>query len=180
MKKRIPVLVAIISMIALPAGMAMALEVEGGSNTDVGVQTGVVHTNAHAIVGVHINAEDQSDKGGDDATEGGKPVPMLFNEGDGHGASDMHATSTRSHEDGNKGKEGKGEDKHATSTEKNGNGFGKGGIRAFLSWIFGLPASTTIGDLRAEVTASTSASVSHSQGLGFWGRIFGLFGVHND
>ncbi|MDP3645810.1 MAG: hypothetical protein Q8R25_01870 [bacterium] len=62
-------------------------------------------------------------------------------------------------------------------------GWGKGGVRGFLSFLFGLPASTTVGELRAEMTATTTNSIgsgqgsstSKSQGLGFWARILGVF-----
>ena len=69
---------------------------------------------------------------------------------------------------------------HATSTRRDHEGFDKGGIRAFLSFFFGLPASTTVGELRAEMTATSSANVSNSQGLGFWARVFGAFRLGHD
>jgi hypothetical protein len=50
----------------------------------------------------------------------------------------------------------------ASSTQDNAsstNNFGgNGSITTFLQWIFGLPASTTVGDIRTTLTASTTAS----------------------
>lgn len=80
-----------------------------------------------------------------------------------------------------KQKENRGE--KSTTTDDEGKGWGRGGIRSFLSFFFGLPASTTVGDLRNELTAkgsaSAAASTSKSQGLGFWARIFGAFKFGN-
>jgi hypothetical protein len=67
----------------------------------------------------------------------------------------------------------------STTTEDKGQGWGKGGIRSFLSFFFGLPASSTVGDIRAGMTATTSADTSKSQGLGFWARILGAFKFGN-
>ncbi len=67
---------------------------------------------------------------------------------------------------------------HATGTDENGNGKGGGHgnfISNFFQWLFGLPATTTVGDIRAAINASSTASTSPSQGLGFWARFFGFF-----
>ncbi len=51
-------------------------------------------------------------------------------------------------------------------------------VPAFFHWLFSLPATTTIGDIRAQIEASTTASTSPAKGLGFWAHIFGFLGFH--
>ncbi|MBI3630788.1 MAG: hypothetical protein HY221_00410 [Candidatus Sungbacteria bacterium] len=70
-------------------------------------------------------------------------------------------------------------DEDASTTDKEGKGPKNGlhiGLPFFLQWLFGLPATTTIGQLRADIQASTTASTtSPSQGPGFWAHLFGFF-----
>jgi hypothetical protein len=77
--------------------------------------------------------------------------------------------------DGNDDRGPRNRDMNATSTEKvRGNGIGKGGMGGFLRWIFGLPDSTTVGDIRAQMAATSTAGTPHAE-AGFWARIFGSF-----
>jgi hypothetical protein len=152
-------------------------------------------------------------RGGDD---GQRPVPTLYSDNNsvrGDDSASRSATSTRVSDDrggslekgddkggllrGSRASDDSGNDVNddkgaaASSSDDRGKsedpGFGRGGIRAFLSWIFGLPDSTTVGDLRAQMNASTTASTSSGQGVGpessgsqglgsFFKRIFGSFG----
>ncbi len=53
----------------------------------------------------------------------------------------------------------------ATSTEDRGDDrdrgdMRKGGVREFFSWLLGLPATTTVGDIRAQLAATTTASTT--------------------
>lgn len=76
-------------------------------------------------------------------------------------------------------------EKHATSTAsttRDHEGFGKGGIVGFFRWIFGLPATTTVGEIQAQLNSTTTASttVSSSNGLGFWARLLGFLHLGKD
>lgn len=81
---------------------------------------------------------------------------------------------------------GKSEDEHGTTTadtpsDDHGNGIVRGGIPAFFRWLFGLPATTTVGEIRTAVQATTTASTtSSSQGLGFFARLFAFLGFGQD
>ena len=51
-------------------------------------------------------------------------------------------------------------------------------IVGFLAWIFGQPDSTTIGDIKTQMQASTTLNTptaGNSEGLGFFARLFGFF-----
>ena len=50
-----------------------------------------------------------------------------------------------------------------------------GGLGAFFSWFMGLPASTTVGDVRVQLTASSSATAGHGEDLGIFARILSFF-----
>ena len=70
---------------------------------------------------------------------------------------------------------------HATSTEMSsstnadkGGGHGTSfSIKSFWNWILGLPATTTIGDIRSQITASTTASstIQTQANEGFFARL---------
>lgn len=82
-------------------------------------------------------------------------------------------------------KQGDKKDSHtdeATSTEnqgEHGHGGGNGVFASFWSWLFGLPATTTVGDIRTQLQASTTASSSagvHTQAdVGFFGHLLQFF-----
>jgi len=88
-------------------------------------------------------------------------------------ASSTHATDSISSPQASSGQ--------AASTTKKHDDDDRGprGLTFFLRWLFGLPASTTIADIRAEIgattTASTTIGTSTPQGLGFFARLFSLF-----
>ena len=76
---------------------------------------------------------------------------------------------------------------HATSTEMSSstNSDNKGGrhetsfsIKSFWNWILGLPATTTIGDIRSQITASTTASstIQTQANEGFFARLLNFLG----
>lgn len=48
------------------------------------------------------------------------------------------------------------------------------GVPFFLRWLFGLPATTTVADIRAEIQASTTASTTNprGEGLGLFRNLF--------
>ena len=65
-----------------------------------------------------------------------------------------------------------------TTTENDGTkgGGGKGVLSGFWQWLMGAPATTTLGDIRAHIEASTTASTTVSAGShGFLARLFGFF-----
>ena len=184
--KYLTVIATGIAVIIIPAGMALADKGGNSSsngNGDNGRGQSIfqhLQSNFEFIIGRHNNEktndasstkenEDINDNN-DDATSSHKqngerrfgPFASSTKE------HELHATST-----------------HATSTNEHGNGIGKGGLPAFFQWLFGLPATTTIGDIRAEINATTSASTTNAtspQGLGFWAHFFSFFhfGGKND
>lgn len=80
------------------------------------------------------------------------------------GIERRHATST---------------DKESTSTENHSEN--KGNIQStfssFWKWIMGLPATTTVGDIRSQAESSTTATTTTkvSEPVGFFARLFGFF-----
>lgn len=82
---------------------------------------------------------------------------------------------------------------HATSTDEDSSSSPKHGddnrqglkLPSFLQWLFGLPATTTVGDIRAQIQASTTVDVNasgtpaegHEGGNGgFFAHFFSFFG----
>jgi hypothetical protein len=106
-------------------------------------------------------------------------------------ASSTHKGGYWSNPDNAEDIRGEGEEMHhnATSTattskhrgESNENHGGSGRstkIQNFLSWIFGMPESTTVGDLKAILQASSTVGSStreNAEGLGFIARLLGFF-----
>ncbi len=165
MKKFVSVLVGIISLAVIPVGMAAALEIEGGSDANVHVGSGI-HSNVE--LGATVSDENKSDNGSDEEREVGKAHASSTVQW--HGKSQEHASSTKGHEDGDKGDN--------ASSSDHGKGWGKGGIIGFFRMIFNLPDSTTVGQIKAKLAATTTAD-AHGEGLGLWARIMGLFHVGN-
>lgn len=70
------------------------------------------------------------------------------------------------------------EDDNASSTKDKDEHGHRGFIGAFLEWLFNLPSDTTVGDLRAHIIASSTATTTASttpalpKGLGFWAKLF--------
>lgn len=176
------VIASIIGMAALMATSGVALAEGGGTshvgiNGDIQVKTGMMIQGRPSIQGVSDDDQDGHPDSGEGSDENqlhkdngqSGTNPMFENKDRMMQASSTHMRDNnedngqRDHNVSTSGDKGKGEE------------MGKGGIRAFFSWILGLPASTTVGDIRAQIAATTTASASHSEGLGFWARIFGAF-----
>jgi hypothetical protein len=139
--------VGIISLM-LPAGIALA---EGGQNGQSGER------------GRGASQEQQLGERGQNDNNGS--ATSSINRRD-----DERGNATSSER--NKGQQGEKErNQKATTSEK------RGGLPAFLRFIFGLPATTTIGDLRGQMNATTTASTTQgsSNGLGIFGRLFNFF-----
>ena len=103
---------------------------------------------------------------------------------DNDGVNDQRGKKDEKRAEAARKESGEGRDESSIKNDDH-RGFGKGGlpgqgIRSFVSFFFGLPASTTVGELRAQLAATTSTDISKSQGLGFWGRIFGAFRLSHD
>ena len=153
--------IALISLF-VPAGIALADNGHGiGAQLHNDVQI-AVHgdrdkgedgVQSSTTVGLHVDLDNDDDRG--------------------------NATSTeRSH-----GKQGDEERKeHATSTDNHPVWGKKGGLSGFFRWLFGLPASTTVGDIRAQIAATTTASTtgSNGNGLGFFAHLLSFFHVGKD
>lgn len=195
MKTLTPVLVAM-SMVLFPVGLALAKD--GGGNAGSPPPRGGLgifqhlETNLEFMWGHKGNGNDEGVRvtastsaqvdTNDDATttrRGPRPEDVRNIREDrplrpSATSTRPFATSTLQH--------GNGDFEHGSSTAsttKNYEGFGKGGIPAFLRWLFGLPATTTIGDIRAQIgattTASTTGGISTPMGLGFWAHLFDFF-----
>ena len=116
---------------------------------------------------------------------GGFQIHMMDGQGDDDNASttdneNEHATSTPWMHGERKGIE-RGD---ASSTEQEHGNKMIGihhGLPNFFRWIFSLPATTTVGDIRTAIEASTTASTtSGSQGLGFWAHFMSFFHFGRD
>lgn len=171
MKTLTPVLVAI-GMVLFPAGLALAKD--GSDDVKIGLQ-----------LGTSVSVE----RGGnDDSTKSGNSVRAKIEDGDSSSDDSTLRASGSASSNANVRGEDRSDDKDkierssSTSSDDNGRGREKGMNRfsAFFSWLFGLPATTTVGDIRANIVASTTATTSSSQGLGFWARIFGFFNFGNN
>lgn len=158
MKYKIAVALGLASLI-IPAGIALAEDGgHGGAQGGIGVSQNLQ-------VGLNLGLRGDADEHADASTSADVEV-----------GEHMSATSTER----NKGQRGEMErGDHATTTattSKDHEGLGKGGIPAFLRWLFGLPATTTVGDIRTQIAATTTASTtSGSNGLGFFARLFDFF-----
>lgn len=190
MKSHIKIAIAIISMF-LPLSFALAHE---NNQQPPPPRSGVVlHRESEfnfklgGQQGEDINENDatSTDKDAEDATS----TAWMHGEKDGHG---KHFSTTTP--PGIVNHHGKDNNEHATTTKDkdnnnenndnhNGNrGIGEHrGLPSFLRWLFGLPATTTIGQIRADIQASTTAtSSSPSEGLGFWAHVLGFFHFGKD
>lgn len=161
MKYKIATALGLAALI-IPAGMALADDGHRGLGLFEQIQAGLhvngdaddndASVNANASTSAHVDINDNDD-------------------------DHDNATSTE-RKDGQRGDKERSEHATTSTTTKEHGVFGKGGLPAFLRWIFGLPASTTIGDIKAQIVASSSASTtmvtSTSQGLGFWAHLFGF------
>lgn len=177
---------SLIGTAALMASAGIALADSSNVHIDQHIESNSqieLHSSGGSATGhIDVNEDNNGVQNGIhiDIGADGKNIVQVTGDAAEHGVvkvSGKDATSTHKVENGN-GSEDTGRANQASSAPMradNGHGFGKGGIRAFFSWIFGFPASTTIGDIRAEMTATTTVGASHSEGLGFWARIFGAF-----
>jgi len=151
----------------IPSGLALAND--GGQGILGSTGSGI---SGHAQVGLNVGLR------GGDANENDNSSTSVDVEVGEHG----NATSTE-RGDGKQGEKERG--LHATTTlagqaasSTNSHvGLGKGGIVGFFRWILGLPDTTTVGQIRADLTATTTASTTagSSQGLGFWAQVLGFF-----
>lgn len=166
MNYKIATTVVGLATLIIPAGVALAKDggQASGSSGGAGISQGVRvnldvnlrgdrNENEHASTSADIEA---GERGSATSTERSK-------EQRGEKERELHATTTAS-----------------TSADR-GKGLGRGGVPAFLRWLFGLPATTTVGDIRTAVQATTTASTtSPSQGLGFWAQLFGFLRLGKD
>lgn len=168
--KTIAVALSAVALI-IPAGLALAKD--GGN--------GVFGPSGFKIVEHVQNGLNMSLRGSDDNSS--TLIDRIGREDGKH----RSATSTER----NNEKRGELErERHATSTlagqtastTKSHEGFGKGGLVGFFKWFFGLPATTTVGEIRAQITATTTAgaTASSSNGLGFWAHVFGFLRLGKD
>jgi len=161
--------------VLLPVGIAFAhTDIQVDTHADAGLGSGENQPGLNVELQSHSDAEvqgeDAMDNHGDDGSE---------MNGDHKSAS---STDLNEHANAKAMMRGDNADEHgdaSSSKEDNGNhyGFGRGGIRGFFDWLFGLPASTTVGDIRTQMAATTtSESTGSSQGLGrFFHDLFGSF-----
>lgn len=76
---------------------------------------------------------------------------------------------------GTRATSGKATTTRATSTDNKPAWGAKGGLIGYLKSLFGLTSGSSTADVRAEMNASTTASTTPSQGIGFFARLMGLF-----
>lgn len=143
--------------------------------TDIGAMFGDNHGDVDVNASTSANVNDEQGEHGGNATSTPPGPGMPGMHGEKNGLLKHFGTTTPpgiGRHEGTSTDEG-----NATSSGK-GEGIGKGGIAGFFQWLFGLPASTTIGDIRTQIEASTTASTTspgNPQGLGFWAHIFDFF-----
>lgn len=159
-QKKFGVLITSIALTAFPAGMALA----ANDATGLGIGIGA-HVNTDIDLGTHGHIGTTSahlDSDADvDANAHASSTPWMNGEKNGLERHDA-TTTPPGHE--------------ASSTREHG-GFG---LHAFFSWLLGLPASTTIGEIQSGIEATSSASTTASvPGIGFWAHLFSFFGIRN-
>lgn len=200
MKKYIGIITSLV-LLAAPAGLAFADEQQGPPPPPQGgVQAG-------GNVNMMYRMQSGDGEEGDDASgtlqiesEGhmqASTTPWMRGEKEG---IEMHfgtstppghmGTSTRMFmRDDERGSHASSTDEDASSTDKHQEGRPMFRLPSFFQWLFGLPATTTIGDLKTQLQASTTVDVnasgtpSHGEegqgngnGGGFFARFFSFFG----
>ena len=181
MKKQLLGVALSLTLFASTATPALALKLHNDDDVQAGVGVGGLHTDVQIAGHVESEAGDrENDDGEYDKHDGnGKDGGWMEDKNDERG----NATSTERN-DGNRGDNERGE--HASSTVSakfhldGSHGLSGQGIRSFFSWIFGLPASTTVGDIKAQLGATTTTSVGGESGgifaRGFFHAFLRLFG----
>jgi hypothetical protein len=161
----------------IPVGIALAESGgDGGAQVGVGVSQNL---NVGVNLGSHGDADNENASTSADVEVGEHSATTSLVGGEENGLSKHFGTTTPRgvmHDASSTDEHG------ATSSEDHGNGIGRGGIVGFFQWLFGLPATTTVGDIRAQIEATTTASTtSSSNGLGFFARLFNFlhFGGNN-
>lgn len=162
------VLVAV-SMVFFPAGVALA-DSDGQKGPSEGRGLGIfqhMESNFDFLFG----HEDQDDEDVGARTTASTTLRMKI--------EDRREDRGERREDGRENREERASSTasstSASSTHERGRGDGPRGIPFFLQWLFGLPGTTTIADIRAEIAATSTASTTNNAGLGFWARMFGFF-----
>ena len=167
------------SLLLAPAGMVLA---KGGGELGVSVQGDAqvgtaIHTTLQGNTEVHeehggANMKDSDARGttGATSTRHGGHWSNSDNSEDIRGAGhEEHNDKTVSSTTKNK-EHGDRDDNHVRGENR--------GLASFFSWFFGLPASTTVGDIRAQINASTTVAGNgghDNEGLGFFARLFSMF-----
>ena len=170
-----------IGALIIPAGMALADNNSSGASGSAGLGVGV---GVAQTVQLNVNANAQA----------GAQASTSRNDNAGSNASSANASENASatSSDRNKGQRGEVErEEHATqanssaqatSGDDNRPEWGaKGGLVGFFRWIFGLPATTTVGEIRSEMQATTAvagqavSTTSPPQRLAFSGRLLSFF-----
>ncbi len=167
-------------ILLMPAGLALAHGVEIESRTSI--------DSTVAPVSIQLGAGEHGGRGRDHAEDISARASASST------ASTTHKGGYWSNADNNEDVRGRGADeghRSATSTATTSRGIGEkdrdhGNARGnklqnFLAWFLGQPDSTTVGQIKAEINASTTASstqLGNGQGLGFFARLFGF--LHHD
>ena len=159
------------SLLMLPAGIALAKERSENSNT-LGVS---IETSLDARSELHENNERDHDEdesvsmnGSATSTHKAGPWSNLDSSEDVRGRDNNESDeSTSSHER---------KDDSNRNHRRNGGG---NGFASFLSWFLGLPDSTTVGEVRAQINASTTGRSSiesdEHQEVGVFARLASFF-----
>ena len=149
------------AMLMIPAGLALAKDGQASSSrgfnffqnlqTSLGITVGKheVDADAHESANVEVNENDKHS------------TSTPYMSGEKKGIEKHYGTTTPPG--------------HVATSTDNENGH-KGGIIAFLRWFFSLPATTTVGDIRADIGATSTASNS---GLGFFAHLFSFLHIGN-
>ena len=141
-------------MLAMPAGFAFAHE----GNT-------AAHHTTHSSLTVQTGVTAHTNGIGGTVNISGSTTPPGF---------------TRQNENRNAEANITGE-LHATRVRGEGNANEQPARESFWEWLFSLPATTTVGEIRAELTASTTvhATTQTPAKTGFFGHLFGFFHTRN-
>lgn len=164
------------SVLLFPAGAALAkgIEIETHGSLDAGV----------SAVSIEIEAESHGNRGrgrdhAEDNSRNASSTASTTQKG-GYWSNADTAEDVRGREVGEKHRSATStasSTRHREDNDHRGNGRGNR-VQNFLAWFFGQPDSTTVGEIKAQINASTtigSSTPGSAQGLGFFARFFGFF-----
>ena len=144
----------ITSIFVLLPGAALAkTDVEVNINGNANVNAGGAQAGAHAsATGTAKSTENKESKG--NSTSSAAKIKNDTKQKTDQGKKEAKATTTGQ-----------------------GQSWGAGGIVGALKTLFNLGTTSSVKGVHASIRAQGAATTSTSQGLGFWARILGLFGV---